>query len=242
MPEIGLVAEEELVSERGIARPETILSETETRQRLAAILMADVAGYSRLMSSDERGTVAALDSARALFRTTIGANRGRVIDMAGDSVLAIFETAGGAVASALAVQAELGRRSAEVAADGRMKFRIGIHLGDVIEKSDGTIYGDSVNIAARLGSIAEPGGVTVSDAVQGAIRQRMSATFEDLGEQRVKNIAAPVRTYRVRNHLHFGAAELQIDRRQLLQHGEPVALGARAFDVLVALANGATGW
>ncbi len=126
------------------------MSESETRQRLAAILMADVAGYSRLMSCDERGTVAALDTARAVFRTTIDANRGRVIDMAGDSVLAIFETANGAVASALAVQAELGRRSAEVAADCRMQFRIGVHLGDVIEKSDGTIYGDGVNIAARL--------------------------------------------------------------------------------------------
>jgi adenylate cyclase len=182
------------------------LSETETRQRLAAILMADVAGYSRLMSCDERGTVAALDSARAVFRTTVGAHHGRVIDMAGDSVLAIFETANGAVASALAVQAELGRRSAEVAAECRMQFRIGVHLGDVIEKSDGTIYGDGVNIAARLESIAEPGGVTVSDAVQCAIRQRMSATFEDLGEQRVKNIAAPVRAYRVRDSVAPRAA------------------------------------
>ena len=175
------------------------MSETETRQRLAAILMADVAGYSRLMSCDECGTVAALDRARAVFRTTIGAHRGRVIDMAGDSVLAIFETANGAVASALAIQAELGRRSADVAADCRMQFRIGVHLGDVIEKSDGTIYGDGVNIAARLESIAEPGGVTVSDAVQCAIRQRMAATFDDLGEQRVKNIAEPVRAYRVRD-------------------------------------------
>src|SRR5450432_2523057 len=178
---------------------ETAVSESETRQRLAAILMADVAGYSRLMSCDEGGTVAALDRARAVFRTTIGAHRGRVIDMAGDSVLAIFETANGAVASALAIQAELGRRAADVAADCRMLFRIGIHLGDVIEKPDGTIYGDGVNIAARLESIAEPGGVTVSDAVQCAIRQRMNATFDDLGEQRVKNIAEPVRAYRVRD-------------------------------------------
>src|SRR5450755_2646037 len=178
---------------------ETAVSETETRQRLAAILMADVAGYSRLMSCDECGTVAALDRARAVFRTTIGAHRGRVIDMAGDSVLAIFETANGAVASALAIQAELGRRSAAVAADCRMQFRIGIHLGDVIEKTDGTIYGDGVNIAARLEGIAEPGGVTVSDAVQCAVRQRLSATFDDLGEQRVKNIAEPVRAYRVRD-------------------------------------------
>jgi adenylate cyclase len=177
---------------------ETVLSENQTRQRLAAILMADVAGYSRLMNCDECGTVAALDTARTVFRTTIDANRGRVIDMAGDSVLAIFETASGAVASALAIQAELGRRSADVAADCRMLFRIGIHLGDVFEKGDGTIFGDGVNIAARLEGIAEPGGVTVSDAVQAAIRQRIDAIFEDLGEQRVKNIAEPVRAYRVR--------------------------------------------
>ena len=173
------------------------MSETEARQRLAAILMADVAGYSRLMSRDERGTVVALDDARAVFRTIIDAHRGRVIDTAGDSVLAVFETASGAVVSALAIQAELARRSADVAADCRMQFRIGIHLGDVMEKADGTIYGDGVNIAARLEGIAEPGGVTVSDAVQCALRQRLEATFDDLGEQRVKNIAAPVRAYRV---------------------------------------------
>jgi len=173
------------------------MSETEARQRLAAILMADVAGYSRLMNCDERGTVAALDDARAVFRTTIAAHRGRVIDMAGDSVLAVFETASGAVVSALAIQAELARRSADVATECRMQFRIGIHLGDVMEKADGTIYGDGVNIAARLEGIAEPGGVTVSDAVQCALRQRLEATFDDLGEQRVKNIAAPVRAYRV---------------------------------------------
>jgi len=170
----------------------------ETRQRLAAILMADVAGYSRLMSCDERGTVAALDDARAVFRTTVAAHRGRVIDMAGDSVLAVFETAGGAVVSALAIQAELARLSADVAADCRMQFRIGIHLGDVIEKADGTVYGDGVNIAARLEGIAEPGGVTVSDAVQCAVRQRLDAAFDDIGDQRVKNIATPVRAYRVR--------------------------------------------
>ena len=161
---------------------------------LAAILMADAVGYSRLMSCDEHCTAeSALDAARAVFRTTIAAHRGRVIDMAGDSVLAVFETASGAVSSARAIQAELARRSADVAEDCRMRFRIGIHLGDVMEKADGTVYGDGVNIAARLEGIAEPGGVTVSDAVQCAVRQRLEASFDDLGEQRVKNIAAPVR-------------------------------------------------
>jgi len=110
----------------------------------------------------------------------------------------VFETASGAVVSALAIQAELERLSADVGADCRMQFRIGIHLGDVIEKADGSVYGDGVNIAARLEGIAEPGGVTVSDAVQCAVRQRLDASFDDIGEQRVKNIAAPVRAYHVR--------------------------------------------
>src|SRR5215210_1140723 len=146
------------------------LSESDIRKRLAAILAADVAGYSRLMNSDESGTVAALDRARAVFRTAIDANQGRVIDMAGDSVLAIFETASGAVGSALSIQRQLADASAAVADDSRMRFRIGIHLGDVFEKADGTIYGDGVNIAARLEGLAEAGGVAVSESVRTAVK------------------------------------------------------------------------
>jgi adenylate cyclase len=182
------------------------LSENPIRQRLAAILAADVAGYSRLMNCDECGTVVALDAARAVFRASIDKHQGRVIDMAGDSVLAIFETASGAVGSALAIQRELALQAVDIAEDCRMRFRIGIHLGDVIEKADGSIYGDGVNIAARLESLAEPGGVTVSDAVQCAIRKRMAATFDDLGEQRVKNIAEPVRAYKVYDAARLDAA------------------------------------
>ena len=174
------------------------MSSTELKQRLAAILAADVAGYSRLMAADERATVAALDAARALFRTKIEFNQGRVIDMAGDSVLAVFETAAGAVSAALAVQADLMSCAADVADDRRMRFRIGVHLGDVIEKADGTIYGDGVNIAARLEGLAEPGGVTISDAVYGAVRGKVAASFVDQGEQTVKNIAHPVRAFSVR--------------------------------------------
>jgi adenylate cyclase len=172
--------------------------ETNLRQRLAAILAADVAGYSRLMSLDERATVAALDAARAVFRGQIEANAGRVIDMAGDSVLAVFETAAGAVATALAVQQALADTIGDLPEDRRMRFRIGVHLGDVIEKADGTVYGDGVNIAARLESLAEPGGISVSDAVHGAVRGKVGASFADQGEQQVKNIAEPVRAYRVR--------------------------------------------
>ncbi|MDX1374291.1 MAG: adenylate/guanylate cyclase domain-containing protein, partial [Burkholderiales bacterium] len=165
--------------------------------RLAAILAADVAGYSRLMAADERATVAALDAARAVFRSQIEANAGRVIDMAGDSVLAVFETAAGAVGAALAVQGALVESGNGQPEERRMRFRIGIHMGDVMEKPDGSVYGDGVNIAARLESLAEPGGVTVSDAVHGAVRGKVDAGFVDQGEQQVKNIAYPVRAFRV---------------------------------------------
>ncbi|MFL6582209.1 MAG: adenylate/guanylate cyclase domain-containing protein [Burkholderiales bacterium] len=177
------------------------------RQRLAALLAADVAGYSRLMSIDERATVVALDAGRAIFRRLIEANQGRVIDMAGDSVLSIFETAGGAVSAALSIQKELASSSYALPEERKMRFRIGVHLGDVIEKADGTIYGDGVNIAARLEGLAEPGGITVSDAVQVAQRNRQPVVFEDLGEHDVKNIAHPVRAFRVRSIGDVAAAE-----------------------------------
>ncbi len=173
-------------------------TDTALRQRLATILVADVAGYSRLMGSDECGTVAALDRARAVFRREVAAYQGRVVDMAGDSVLAVFDAAAAAVDCALAVQRTLGAAAAALAEDCRMLFRIGIHLGDVMEKSDGSVYGDGVNIAARLEGLAEPGGVTVSEAVLWAVKKRVAATFDELGEQRVKNIAEAVRAYRVR--------------------------------------------
>jgi adenylate cyclase len=169
---------------------------SELRQRLVAILAADAAGYSRLMSLDEHGTVAALDAARAVFRQRIEGSGGRVIDMAGDSVLAVFETAVGAVQAALAVQQQLAQAMAATPEAQRLRFRIGIHVGDVIEKDDGSVYGDGVNIAARLQALAEPGGVVVSQAVHGMVA-RVDAGFEDIGEQSVKNIARPVRAYRV---------------------------------------------
>jgi len=174
------------------------MSAGQHRQRLAAILAADAAGYSRLMSADEHATLAALDAARAVFRAQIESNQGRVIDMAGDSVLAVFETATGAVSAALAIQRALHELAKDVAEDRRMRFRIGVHLGDVIEKADGTIYGDGVNIAARLQALAEPGGISVSDAVRGSVKSRAGAVFESQGEHAVKNIAEPLRVYRVK--------------------------------------------
>lgn len=167
------------------------------KRRLAAILAADAAGYSRLMAADEQATVAALDAARSVFRAHIEANQGRVVDMAGDSVLGVFETAAGATSAALAIQQDLEGVFRSIADDRRMRFRIGVHLGDVIEKADGTVYGDGVNIAARLQELAQVGEVTVSDAVKSALRGKVRINFEDQGEQSVKNIAEPVRAFRV---------------------------------------------
>ena len=173
------------------------MSNEALKQRLAAILAADAVGYSRLMAADERATVSALDAARAVFRRQIEANQGRVIDMAGDSVLAVFETATGAVSSALSIQKELQSYPAQPAGDRRLRFRIGIHLGDIIEKTDGTAYGDGVNIAARLEGLAEAGGICISSAVFDAIGRQLRLHFEPLGEQRVKNIDRPIRVYMV---------------------------------------------
>lgn len=173
------------------------MNDPEFTQRLVAILAADAAGYSRLMSADEHSTVAALDAARAAFRHEIESRRGRVVDMAGDSVLAVFETATGAVSAALAIQQQLEALSAQAPEEQHMRFRLGVHLGDVIQKADGSVYGDGVNIAARLQGLAAPGGVTVSASVRTAVGGKVNATFEDQGVQQVKNISEPVHAYRI---------------------------------------------
>ena len=175
------------------------MSGSELKRRLAGILCADAVGYSRLMSLDERTTLAALDTARDVFREHIEANQGRVIDMAGDSVLAVFETAIGAVAAALSAQERINASADKEPEERRMRFRVGAHIGDVIQKADGSVYGDGINIAARLQGLAEPGGVSISDALRSAVRGKLPTTFEDLGEQRIKNIAEPIRVFQVRS-------------------------------------------
>ena len=209
------------------------MSETQTRSRLAAILAADAVGYSRLMSADDRATVAALDAARAFFRKHIEASPGRVVDMAGDSVLAVFETAAGAVSAALATQRDVEASTNEVPSEQRLLFRIGVHLGDVIEKTDGTIYGDGVNIAARLQALAPAGGVVISDAVRGSVKNRVAARFVDLGRQSVKNIAEPVRAFQVQPTDGKGAPAIAAPRRMSWISG--------AIAVVIALIVGG-GW
>jgi len=197
------------------------------KRRLAAILAADVEGYSRLMTEDERRTIAALDVSRSVFGAHIEAHHGRVVDMTGDSVLAIFDSVTGAVNAALAVQAELTTAFAAVPDEHRMRFRIGVHLGDVFEKADGTIYGDGVNITARLEALSEPGGIAVSDAVFGAVRGKVAARFADQGERTVKNILFPLRTHYVRADIAVGGKTHDVtsdSKRASLQHPAIVVL------------------
>ena len=174
------------------------MSEAGPSRKLAAILAADVAGYSRLMALDDSATVRALNESRAVFQERIEQRGGQVIDMVGDSVLAEFRSAVEAMQCAIEVQVTLQESNRQVPAEKRMLFRIGINVGDVIAQQDGTIYGDGVNIAARLESIGEPGGICVSGTVYDQVKGRLEATFEFLGEQQVKNIPEPVRAYRVR--------------------------------------------
>jgi adenylate cyclase len=152
------------------------------------------------MGDDEEATIAALGRARAVFREAVTSRNGRVVDTAGDSVLAIFESIIEAVRCALAVQETFATRNADVPEDRRMQFRIGVHFGDIVEQEDGTIYGDGVNIAARLEGLAEPGGLTVSGTVHEHVEGKLGIGLSDLGEQEVKNITRPVRAWRVATH------------------------------------------
>src|SRR5499427_10260109 len=168
-------------------------------RRLTAILAADVAGYSRLMGVDEEGTHERLQvHLRELVNPKIGEHRGRVVKNTGDGFLAEFVSVVDAVRCAVEVQRGMADREPEVPEARRIRFRIGINLGDVIVE-DHDIFGDGVNVAARLEGLAEPGGVLISNTVHDQVRDRLPFAFEDLGEQQVKNIARPVRVYRVRN-------------------------------------------
>ncbi|MFN0318346.1 MAG: tetratricopeptide repeat protein [Burkholderiales bacterium] len=169
----------------------------QSTRKLAAILAADVFGYSRLMGDDEAATVRALTEYRAVFAEQIARHHGRVVDTAGDSVLAVFESPVEATEAGIEIQKELARRNRQLAEHRRMQFRIGLNLGDVIVRDDGTVYGDGVNIAARLESLAEPGGICFSGTVYDQIEGKLPLAFKFIGEQAVKNIARPVRAYRL---------------------------------------------
>jgi len=169
----------------------------ELERRLAAILAADVEGYSRLMHGDEEGTMATLSARRSLVDELIARHRGRIANTAGDSVLAEFASVLDAVRCAIEIQAEIQRADEGEPQGRRMRFRIGINIGDVMVKDD-DIFGDGVNVAARLEGLVKGGEICVSRGVRDHLRHRGGLVFEDLGEQLVKNIAHPIRAFRLR--------------------------------------------
>ncbi len=169
----------------------------QAKRKLAAILSADVFGYSRLMGDDEAATVETLTKYRRVFRDHIARHDGRLVDAPGDNLLAEFASPVEALSAAVDIQHELARHNRQLAEHRQMHFRIGLNLGDVIAKEDGTLYGDGVNIAARLEGMAEPGGICLSETVFLQTKGKVSIYFEDLGPQQVKNIAEPIRAYRV---------------------------------------------
>jgi len=182
---------------------------TTATRRLAAILAADVAGYSRLMGEDEAGTAQALREHRSTADPRVAEHGGRIVKTAGDGVLIEFASVVGAVECALALQRLAEERNAGIAGERRMDWRIGIHLGDVLVEGD-DILGDGVNIAARLEGLAEPGGVCVSEDAFRQVRGKVDAEFADIGEQSLKNIARPIRVYRLVGQRSAASAALPL--------------------------------
>jgi adenylate cyclase len=163
--------------------------------RLAAVLAADVTGYTRFINEDSRAALEALDAGRQVFRDETHKAGGRIVDTAGDSVLAVFGSATSAVHAALRIQQYLGDFDAMKIGGRRMRFRIGVHIGEVLEKSDGTVYGDGVNFASRLQTLAQPGGVCISDIVAGQVRQTVDSPFEDIGYHQLKNVPGELHAF-----------------------------------------------
>src|SRR5512139_1904938 len=168
----------------------------EVKRKLTAILSADVKGYSLLMGEDEKGTVRTLNAYKEVMTGLIQHHRGRVVGTAGDSMLAEFSSVVDAVECAVEIQKELKTRNADLPENQKMEFRIGVNLGDVIEDGE-QILGDGVNIAARLESLSEAGCICISGTAFDQIRNKLELGYDYLGEQSVKNIALPVRVYKV---------------------------------------------
>ena len=182
------------------------MNQPTVERRLAAILAADMVGYSRLMEADETGTLARLKTHRLeLIDPAIAKNKGRLIKTAGDGMLVEFSSVADAVACAVEIQRRMAGRNSDAAPGREIRFRIGINLGDVISEDD-DIFGDGVNVAARLQELAEPGGICVSGAIRDQAGDRLGVAFEDLGEQSVKNLTRPIRVFRICLDEHGTAA------------------------------------
>src|SRR5215468_10193938 len=200
---------------RGAAMPDETTS-VGMERKLAAILSTDVAGYSRLMGDDEEATIRTLTAYRELISSLIQRYRGRVVDAPGDNLLAEFASVVDAMRCAVEIQHSLKEKNVELPEHRQMQFRIGINLGDVIVEGE-RLYGDGVNIAARMESLAEPGGICLAGIVHDQVENKLALTYDYQGEQTVKNITKPVRVYRVVMDARAAAFAEQAGRR----HAQP---------------------
>jgi TolB-like protein/class 3 adenylate cyclase len=211
-------------------------------RRLAAILAADVAGYSRLMGADEEGTHERLRAhLRELVDPKIAEHRGRIVKNTGDGILAEFPSVVDAVRCAVEIQRGMIDRELDVPEERRIKFRIGVNLGDVIVEDD-DIFGDGVNVAARLEALAEPGGICVAHTVRSQIRDKLPYAFEDMGEQSVKNIARPVRADAMSVAAVAATPLIAPAQSSLPRHRLSLQLAVAAAGIAVVIAIGAAGW
>src|SRR6266446_3217152 len=206
-------------------------------RKLAAIFSTDVKGYSRLMGEDEVATIHTLTAYRELMATLIQQHRGRVVDSPGDNLLGEFASVVEAVQCAVAIQRELKTRNAALPPQRRMEFRIGINLGDIIVEGE-RIYGDGVNIAARLEGLAEAGGLCISGTVYDQVKTKLARDYEELGAQDVKNIAEPVRAYRVQLEPRTAAPTVRQSKRLTATAWRKVALAA--LGLMLILGGGVT--
>jgi adenylate cyclase len=199
-------------------------------RKLTAILCADVYGYSRLMGEDEEGTLRTLSAYRKITDSLIERHHGRFVNSAGDSILAEFASVVEAVTCAVSIQTALRPENAELPPERRMQFRIGVNLGDVMVEGE-QIYGDGVNVAARLESLADPGGICISGTVHEQVRDKLALTYEDRGEQEVKNIARPVRVWRVKLDGAIPAAQGPPRTRRVWTRTAPLSLAIIAISI-----------
>ncbi len=222
------------------------MSSPRSRRKLAAILSSDVVGYSRLMGDNDSATMEAVVATRKLMAGQIIQFGGRVVDALGDALLAEFASAVESVRCAVAIQQAMTRRNAPLPDDRQMRLRIGVNLGDVIER-ESALYGEGVNVAARLQTLGEPGGICISGSIHDQIEGRLSLAITFAGEHSVKNIGKPVRVFHIsvasipgEAHVHrIGNIELLAEGRTLTVEGQPVKVSTKAFDVLAQLMHSA---
>ncbi len=219
-----------------VSREEMAMEPTGLERKLTAILSADVEGYSRLMGEDEACTIRTLTAYRKVITTLIQQHRGRVVDSPGDNLLAEFASAVSAVEGAVAIQQELKRRNADLPPNRQMVYRIGINVGEVLVEGE-RIYGDGVNIAARLERLAEGGGICISRSAFELVRDKLAVGFKNLGDQKVKNINRPISAYSVLTNPDFAGKVMSASTKSVVRW-KWRAVAATVVVILVAAGLG----